>query len=58
MLMHIILMVSGTMSIGYLVHLWLYWREMHAIVPLRYDMCSGVDLMIALAVAGFIMAWF
>ena len=58
MLFHTILMVSGTMSIGYLVHLYLYWQEMHALVPLRYDMCSGVDLMIALAVAGFIMSFF
>ena len=58
MLKHILLMVSGTMSIGYLVHLWLYWRIMHATVPLLYEICTGENLLIALVSAGFAMSWF
>ena len=58
MLKHILLMVSGTMSIGYLVHLWFYWRIMRATVPLRYEICTGESLLLALVSAGFVMSWF
>lgn len=58
MLKHIVLMVSGTMSIGYFVHLWLYWRTMGATVPLRNEICIGEHLVLSLLSAGFVMAWF
>lgn len=55
-MIHIILCVSGAVSAGYIVQQILYWREMHALVPLRYDVCSGEDLIISLAVAGLVAA--
>ena len=58
MLLHILLMVSGTMSIGYLVHRWFYWRIMGASVPLLNEICSGEHMVLAMASAGFVMSWF
>ncbi len=58
MLRHILLMVTGTMSIGYLVHRWLYWRIMGAPVPLLNELCTGEDLVLSLVSAGFVMSWF
>ena len=58
MLSRIILFVSASMSIGYAVHLYLYFRIMRAIVALDDDMCSGTDLMICLAAVGLVLAFF
>ena len=58
MITHAILMITGTMTIGYLVHLWFYWRIMGATVPLLYQICSGEHLVLALASAGLVMSLF
>ena len=58
MIIHILLCTLGSVSIGYAVHVLLYWREMHALVGLDDDVCSGVDLIICLAVAGLLISFF
>ena len=58
MLKHMLRRVAGTMSIGYLVHLWLYWRDMHATVPLLNEVCTGEHLVLALVSAGSVMSLF
>lgn len=54
----LLLFVTGSISIGYLVHIVLYYHEMHALVDMNDDACSGIDLIIILAVVGFVLYFF
>ena len=52
----ILLYVCGSVAVGYIVHLFLYWWQMHALVGLENDICSGIDLIICRTVSGFVLA--
>ena len=56
MLYKIFFNIIASVSVGYIAHLALYWHEMHATVDLENDVCSGIDLIISLAVSGFVLA--
>ena len=55
-MLHTLLFVCGSISIGYIVHTCIYWHEMHAIVPFTDSVLSGVDLLIILAIVGFVLS--
>ena len=57
MLLNMLLHITASISIGYYVHRYLYWREMHALVALEDDMCSGIDLIISLAAVGLVLSF-
>lgn len=58
MFLHIFLCVTGSMTIGYIVHLLIHWRYNHDIVKFGHGVLSDIDLLIILAIVGLIVSFF
>lgn len=56
-MLHTLLYVFGSMSIGYLVYSMLYYKHNHALIRLQGGILSAVDLLIILAIVGLILSF-
>lgn len=57
-MLHTLLFISASVSIGYVLYLIFYWRQMHAFVPLTEGMMDGVHILIILALVGLVLSLF
>ena len=55
---HSIFCITASCSIGYILYLIFYWRQMGALVPFEYGVLDAEHIMIILAVVGLILSFF
>jgi len=58
MIIHSIFFVLASMSIGYVLYLVFYWRQMHAFVPFENGVLDAPHVMLILAIVGFVLSLF
>lgn len=47
----------GSMAIGYVIHIIIYWKHNHTMVNFEDQVISAIDLMHVLAVVGIILSF-
>ena len=57
-MIHTLLFITASMSIGFILWNIIYYHQMHCIVKIQYGILSAVDLMIILGVVGLILSFF
>ena len=55
---HTIFFIVASVSIGYLLYEWFYWRQMHALVWLEDGMIDAPHLLMILGIVGLILSLF
>jgi DMSO reductase anchor subunit len=55
---HTIFFVLASVSIGFVLYLFFYWRQMHAIVDFENGVLDAPHILLILAVVGFILSFF
>ena len=55
---HSIFFICASVSIGYALYTYFYWRQMHCIVDLEYGNLDAIHILIILAIVGFILSLF
>ena len=58
MIFHSIFFVLASCSIGYVMYLIFYWRQMHALVPFINGNIDAPHMMLILAIVGFVLSLF
>jgi len=53
---HSIFYMCASCSIGYVLYLIFYWRQMHAIVHFVNGMIDAPHMMLILAIVGFVLS--
>ena len=53
---HTIFFVTASVSIGYLLYLFFYWRQMHALVDLENGVLDAPHILLILGIVGFILS--
>lgn len=48
--------IVGSISIGYVLYLFFYWRQMGALVPLQYGVLDAEHILLILAIVGPILS--
>ena len=56
MLFHSLFFILASTSIGYILYLIFYWRQMHAIVSFEDGMLDAPHILLILAIVGFILS--
>ena len=55
-MIHSILFITASCSIGYALYLYFYWRQMHALVTFTDGVLDAPHIMLILAIVGFILS--
>lgn len=55
---HSIFFISASVTIGYFLYLFFYWRQMHCIVDLEYGNLDAIHILIILVIVGFVLSLF
>ena len=55
---HTIFFIVTSVSIGFLLYEWFYWRQMHALVWLEDGMIDAPHLLMILGIVGLILSLF
>jgi len=55
-MLHSLFFIVASMAIGYIVHKALYWHHNHTLVGFLDEILTAVDLLIVLAVVGFVLS--
>ena len=58
MLIHSLLYITASMSIGYGLYLFFYWRQMHAIVDFQDGVLDAPHIVLILAIVGLVLSFF
>ena len=53
-----LLFVTGSASIGYLLYMFFYWRQMHALVSLEHGVLDAPHILLILGIVGFVLSFF
>ena len=53
----ILLFVSASVSIGYVLYRILYWRQMHALVDLENGVLDAPHILLILGIVGFLLSF-
>lgn len=53
---HTVFFVTASVSIGYLLYLFFYWRQMHALVDLENGVLDAPHILLILGIVGFILS--
>jgi len=53
---HTLFFMFASMSIGYILYLIFYWRQMGALVPFEYGVLDAEHIMIILGIVGLILS--
>ena len=53
---HSIFFICASCSIGYIMYLIFYWRQMHALVPFIHGNIDAPHLMLILAIVGLVLS--
>jgi len=56
MIIHSLLFITASCSIGYGLYLYFYWRQMHAIVPFEDGVMDAPHIVLILAIVGLILS--
>lgn len=56
-MLRILLFMTGSMSIGFVLWNILYWKANHCLVKIQIGILSVYDLFVILAVVGFILSF-
>lgn len=57
MIIRTLFFTTASMSIGYFLYLWFYWRQMHAIVHFEDGMLDAPHIILILGIVGFILSF-
>ena len=55
-MLHTLFFVSASVSIGYVLYMFFYWRQMHTLVPLENGILDAPHILLILGVVGFILS--
>ena len=55
---HTLLFVLASVSIGFVLYMFFYWRQMHAIVELENGVLDAPHILLILAIVGLILSFF
>ena len=55
-MIHSLLFITASCSIGYVLYLIFYWRQMHALVAFDDGVLDAPHIMLILAIVGFILS--
>ena len=58
MIFHSLLFISASVSIGYVLWLFFYWRQMGAIVELEAGLLDAPHILIICGIIGFLLSLF
>ncbi len=53
----ILLFVSASVSIGYVLYRFFYWRQMHALVDLENGVLDAPHILLILGIVGFLLSF-
>ena len=54
---HTVFYITASVSIGYLLYVFFYWRQMHALVDLENGMLDAPHILLILGIVGFILSF-
>ena len=54
---HTLFFVLASTSIGYILYLFFYWRQMHAIVELENGVLDAPHILLILAIVGLVLSF-
>ena len=55
---HTLFFTVASAAIGYLLYLFFYWRQMHALVRFEHGVLDAPHILLILAIVGFILSFF
>lgn len=55
---HTIFFVLASVSIGFVLYMFFYWRQMHAFVDLENGVLDAPHILLVLGIVGFILSFF
>lgn len=55
-LFHSIFFISASVSIGYALYTYFYWRQMHALVPLYNGILDAPHILLICGIIGLILS--
>lgn len=55
-MIHSIFFVLASCSIGYILYMWFYWRQMHCTVRLEDGNLDAPHILLILAIVGFVLS--
>lgn len=56
-MIHTLFFVSASVSIGYLLYRFFYWRQMHALVDLENGVLDAPHILLILAIVGLVLSF-
>lgn len=56
-MLHTLLFVTAAPAIGYVLYLFFYWRQMHAIVRFENGVLDAPHIFLILIIVGFILSF-
>ena len=54
---HTLFCIVTSVAVGYLLYMFFYWRQMHAIVDLENGVLDAPHILLILAIVGFILSF-
>lgn len=55
---HTLFYVFASVSIGFILYMFFYWRQMHAIVDLENGVLDAPHILLILAIVGLVLSFF
>ena len=56
-MLHTLFFISASVSIGYILYRFFYWRQMHALVPLENGILDAPHILLILGIVGFVLSF-